>query len=218
MAVLEDAITSTALKIETSSKALRAISVSRGDGYSYSGITGTIAAALAVGSSLFVMRAGTGVSKKVFVDRIRIQYTCLANFTTAVNPGRRLALHRGSGVTATSGGTGIASGAVTKKDTAISANSVCDPSNGGDIRIATTNGLTLTSAVLESEPIGIMSLTHVGVAGNFFEQIFEFNPTENSELILNADQYLVVRNPVVMDAGGTWQVAIRADWREAEAL
>jgi len=218
MAVIEDALTSTPLKIESSLKALRSVIVPRGDGYVYSGTTGTIAAALAVGSNLFVMRSGTGVTKKVYIDRIRIQYTCLVTFTTALTAGRRLTIHRGSSITASSGGTGVASGAVSKKDTSISANSVCDPSNGGDVRLATTGALTLTSAVLESEPVATISLAHVGTAGNYLEQVFEFSATECSELVLNADQYLTIRNPVAMDAAGTWQLSVKVDWREAEAL
>mgnify|MGYP006375116803 FL=1 len=59
-----------------------------------------------------------------------------------------------------------------------------------------------------------MSLVHVGGAGSFYECIFELNANESAPLVLQPGQLMAIRNPQVMDAGGTWQASIRVDWYE----
>lgn len=181
--------------------------------YAYSGISGTIAAALALNSSVFAMRLSpTSGSIKAYITRLRLAYTTLVAYTTPITAGRRLALFRGAGAAA-SGGTGVASGAVAPKDSSYAA-SQCDVASGGDIRIATTGALTVAGITFEAEPLEMMTLVHVGAAGGYIERTFEFTILHGHPLELNAGQLIAVRNPVAMDAAGTWQIGTDVEWTE----
>lgn len=186
---------------------------SGGGGYTYAGITGTIAAALTANSSVFAMRLSpTAGSVKAYIRKLRLQYTTIVAYTTAVTAGRRLALFRGAGAAA-SGGTGVGSSLVAPKDTNYSA-SQFDIASGGDIRISTTGALTVTGITYETEPMEVMTLVHVGAAGAYVEHTFEWNILGGSPLVLNAGQLLAVRNPAAMDAAGTWQLGVDCEWYE----
>ena len=214
MAIIEGGASSALLEVESDKKAGRVVVASRGDAYCVAGITGTIAAALAANSTVFAMRLDpSSATRLAFIERIRMQYTTVVAYTTPVTAARRLAIYRGSGA-ASSGGTAIST-AFSKDST--SASSEFNSANGGDVRIATTGALTVTGITYETPEISNMCLTHVGAAGAFFEEVFEFSTTESSPLILQPGQLLAVRNPAAMDAAGTWQLAIRVDWHETTA-
>jgi len=217
MATLEDPSLAFLARIE-SNGGLRTAIVPRGDGYVYSGLTGIMPAALAAGSIAFLMRSPANANRIAYIDRIRVQYTTIAAFTAPVTAGRRLQLFRGINSTGTSGGAAPANNSVAKKNPSTASNSIFDATQGGDVRIATTAGLTLTGGVWETEPLATMPLTHVGTAGANVEQIFEFSATVSAELVLTPNQYLTLRTPAAFDAGGTWQLAVKVDWREALAL
>lgn len=213
MAVIESP-SGVLLEVESDKKAERAITVPRGNGFAVSNVTGAVAAALAANATVFAMRLDPGSANRAFIDRVRLQWTTLVAFTTAVTAGRRIALYRGAGA-ATAGGTAIPN--ANRKWTAGAASSEFDAANGGDIRIATTGALTVTGVTWETDPLATMTLTHVGAAGAFYETIFEFAPSESYEIVLEPGQLLGVRNPVVMDAAGTWQLGVNVQWREAPA-
>lgn len=212
MAVIESS-TGTLLKIDADKNAARVIVVPRGSGHSVSALTGTIAAALAANSSVFAMRLDPSSAVRAYIDRIRLQFTCLAAFTAPITAGRRLALFRGAGA-ATSGGTSIATSV--KKHSPLAA-SEFDTALGGAISIATTGALTVAGITFEADPIAMMTLTHVGAAGAFLETVLEFAVSESYEIVLDPGQLLAIRNPVAMDAAGTWQLGVTAQWRESEA-
>jgi hypothetical protein len=90
--------------------------------------------------------------------------------------------------------------------------------SGGDVRIATTGALTVTGITYETEPLEVMTLMHAGAAGAFYERVFEWGANAGSEVVLNAGQLLAVRNPVVMDAAGIWQLAVNVEWYEGTSL
>lgn len=201
--------------VENANKAFRSCVVPRSSrNFSISATTGTIAAALGANSSVFVMRLDPGAgSVLAFIERIRLQYTTIVAYTTPVTQGRRLALFRGSGAAA-SGGTAIA--AVAKKDST-SIDSEIEAAQGGDARISTTGALTVTGITYEALPFAEVSLSHVGAAGAFVEQVWEFTANENAPVVLQPGQLIAIRNPVVMDAAGTWSMTVRVDWHEALA-
>jgi len=201
--------------VESDRKAARVVVVSRGTGFGVAGVTGTIAAALAANSSIFAMRLDPSSPNRAFIDRIRMQWTTIVAFTTPLTAGRRLGLFRGSGA-ATSGGTAIAT--AVRKHTAFGATSEFDAANGGDIRIAATAALTVTGITYETDPIALVTASHVGAAGGFFEALLEFSASESSEIVLEPGQLLAIRNPVAMDAAGTWQLSVQVQWREAVAF
>jgi hypothetical protein len=187
--------------------------IPRGVAFCATGVTGTMAAALAGNSTVFAMRIDPGSSVLAYIERIRIMYTTIVTYTTPITASRRLALFRGSGA-ATSGGTALVP---VQKNTTL-ATSECLIANGGDIRISTTGTLTVTGITYETDPIRTMSLVHVGTAGNYVESLFEFHAGECAPVVLQPGQLLAIRNPAAMDAAGTWQMAINVDWYEATAI
>ena len=213
MAVIEDPSSGAQANVDTY-KALRVVNTPRGRGYAYSGMSGTLTAAIAANSCFWAMRSNPSATDKVFIDRIKLAFTTIVAFTTAVTAGRRLALYRGSAAAA-SGGTAVANNAIVKKASAVYANSICDPASGGDMRISTTSALTTTGITFETEPIAIMSLTHVGAVGGFSEVLWQYNACDSQEIILEPGQLLAIRNPAAMDAAGTWQLNVDINWHEA---
>lgn len=193
-------------------RGVRSVLAPRGLAYATSGITGTVAAALGANSSLFAMRIDPGSAVLAFVERIRLMFTTIVAFTTPITASRRLAIYRGSGAAA-SGGTAMV--AVSKDSTG--AASECNVAQGGDVRIATTGALTVTGITFETDPIRTMTLTHVGAAGNYAEMDMEFHASECAPIILQPGQVLAVRNPVAMDAAGTFQLGVNVNWYEALA-
>ncbi len=173
--------------------------------------SGTIAAALGANSCVFAMRMdpGAGATKKAYIKNLRVRFTTIVAFTTPVTAGRRLAVFRASGANA-SGGTAIT--VATPKDTAYSA-SEFNVASGGDMRIASTGALTVTGITFEAAPMKVMTLAHVGTAGASQEFLYELD-VRSHPIELNAGQLLTIRNPVAMDAAGTWQVSVEVDWAE----
>jgi hypothetical protein len=211
MAIIETGAGSTQVQVETG--AARTLLIPRGVAFCATGVTGTMAAALAGNSTVFAMRLDPGSSVLAYIERIRIMYTTIVTYTTPITASRRLALFRGSGA-ATSGGAALVP---VQKNTTL-ATSECLIANGGDIRIAATAGLTVTGITYETDPIRTMSLVHVGTAGNYVESLFEFHAGECAPVVLQPGQLLAIRNPVAMDAAGTWQMAVNVDWYEAAAI
>lgn len=203
------------VEVETN-KAIRSSLVCRGEGYAVSGTTGTLAAALGAGSSVFIMRHDPAAGNRLsFIERVRLQWTTLVAFTTPITAGRRLELYRGSTTAVATGGAAIA--IPPPKNTAYAASEFA-AAQGGDIRISTTAALGVTGHTFEASPLRGMSLAHVGAAGAFFEEVFEFAAGESEPICLQPGQCLAVRTPVAMDAGGTWQLGVSVDWHEAPAL
>lgn len=181
-----------------------------GNHYALASKTGTIAAALAVNSSVFAMRLNPGYSGKAWVDSIRLRWTTIVAFTTPITQTRSLSIMRGAGAAA-SGGTNIATAA--KKDTSYSG-SQFDGVNGGDLRISTTGALTVTGITYETVSLAEMTLAHVGAAGNFYEVVYEFS-VRNHPIELNPGELLAIRNLTAMDAAGTWSLGVEVNWRES---
>jgi hypothetical protein len=206
---------SSEIVVEPGSGAARVILVPRGYGFGVGATTGTIAAALAANSTVFAMRLDPGATRRAFIERVRIEYTTIVAYTTAVVAGRRLALFRTQLTGSSTGGTAIAT---TPQKHGISDTSEFSAANGGDIRIATTGTLTLVGATVDANPLRELSLAHVGAAGGFREATWEFSAAENQPLQLDPGQGMIIRNPVAMDAAGTWQLSVSIDWHEAPAL
>lgn len=199
-------------RVETDKSGQRSIVVPRGTGFSVAKTTGIIGAALAVNSSVFAMRLDPGSPNRAFIDRIRLQWTCLVAFTVPITAGRRLALYRGAGA-GTTGGTSITS--ASRKWTTFGSSSEFDTANGGAMSISATGALTVTGITFEADELFQTSLAHVGAAGAMHEVVWECNPSESSEIVLEPGQLLAVRNPLLMDAAGTWQLSVGVQWREA---
>lgn len=209
MARIQGAVSGNGAEVDAYKSGQRITIVPRAASYAIAGVTGTMAAALAANSSVFTMRLdpAAGATYKLYVARIRLEWTTIVAFTTPITAGRRLALFRGSAATPT-GGTSLTAN-IAKKDTADGATKVIDA------RIATTGALTVTGVTYEAGQHRDMSLVHVGTAGAYSERIWEFNASDaGGEIVLNQGELLAIRNPAAMDAAGTWQLGVDVDWME----
>lgn len=201
--------------VENGPKARRVTVVQRTlNTFTVAGTSGIIGAALAANASVFAMRNDLASPRRVFIERVRLQYTCIVAYTVPITAGRRLGLYRGNGAAA-SGGTALTP---FRKASSVGNVSEVDSTNGGDARISTTAALTVTGITFETPLIAEMHLSHMGTAGAFFEEVFQFNPTDSAPIVLEPGQLLAVRAPVAFDAAGTWQLGVRVDWHEGQSL
>lgn len=182
----------------------RVSQVHRGNGYGVAGVTGTIAAALAQDSLVYAMRCDPALVGIVEIRRVRLQWTTIVAFTTPITAGRQLGIYRAAGA-ATSGGAALAAVAL---DTA----GAGAGSGLSDVRIATTAALGVAGVVREANARARMTAVHVGAAGVFFEELYEFYG-ESAPFELNPGELMVVSNPVAMDAAGTWQLGVTVDYQ-----
>lgn len=214
MAVIQDPTTPSNLSRVEAAGAQRVTIGIVGDRYSQANVTGTMAAALAANAAVYAMRSNPGTTKKIRIHRIRLQWTTVVAFTTPVTAGRRLAIFRGVGAAAAAG---TAIGVTSERDS-LSPASQCDTAQGGDQRISATAALTVTGITFEASPLKVMPLSHVGAAGAFFEEEFEFDDDAGGPLILNPGELMAIRAGAAMDAAGTWQLAVSVDWTEINNL
>jgi hypothetical protein len=212
MAIQQQGFGGTVSEVDAYKRTERIAIAARGASHAAVGQTGTMAAALGANSSVFAMRPdpSAGATFKAYISRIRIEWRCIAAFTTPITEGRRLALFRGSG--------GAPSGATTvvpvKKDSADAA-SQFTVADGGIIQVSTTAALTMTGITFEADPLRVFPLEHLGAAAAREERIYEFNPSDaGGEIVLNQGEVLAWRNPAAMDAAGTWKLTVTVDWYE----
>lgn len=193
----------------------RVMHFNRGYGYAVSGVSGTIAAGLAQDSLVLALlcdpaQGGVAANHKLgmYFDRLAIAFTTVSAFTTPITAGRRLGVYRATGGQAATGGTTLA---VAKKDAPNAPASVCTSA-----LIAAVGALGAAGITREPTPLGTLDLAHVGAAGARQEFLFELAAPANAPIAINPGELLVVSNPVVMDAGGTWQLTLKeAHWIEA---
>lgn len=182
-----------------------------GSHYVVANKTGTIAAALAANAAVFAMRLNPSYGGKAYIEVLKIRFTTIVAYTTAITQTRELVVVRGAGA-ASSGGTAIA--AASTKDSDYGASNF-NSAVGGDIRIATTGALTVTGITFDATNQAQMSLVHVGAAGAFYEQTWEWSNRAHA-LEIKPGELLAIRNgAAAMDAAGTWAISIEVQWRES---
>lgn len=190
---------------------LRVSYVPHSDAFSISSVTGIMAAALAANSTVFAMRLNPGSPKLAYITQLRVRWVCLTAFTTPISvTGRRLALYRGAGAAA-SGGTALTvAGSQDAKDPVSHFNAAI----GGDLRIATTAALTVTGITYESQEFETFLVATLGTAAatSVFER--RWDSPDSHPIILIPGQVLAIRNPVVMEAAGTWNLGVDVEWFE----
>lgn len=186
----------------------------RGVGYCVNEVSGIVAAALAQNSIIYARRVNPAAeeTRRSFQDWLRLTFTTLTAFTTPVTAGRRLAVHRASGAAAT-GGTAIAAASRKAPTGTMSVASACDAAQGGDIRIATTAALGVAGIVV-GEKLGELQLAHVGASGGHVDRLI-YEGLGNHPQLAPGD-LIIVRNPVAMDAAGTFQLGVEDHWHEAQ--
>lgn len=162
-------------------------------GQTVSGVTGTMAAALAANALIAAVRYPAAGVGRFVVQQIHLNFSCIVNFTTVVTAGRQLQLRVGSGGDV-SGGTDL------------------DVESGDSIadellvtgQIATTGALTANGATLGSVVKRRLLLGVVGSAGQSYDELWTFP----NGLVLDAGQLVGITTPTQLDAGGTWQLGL----------
>jgi hypothetical protein len=182
-----------------------------GTRYTMAAITGTMAAALAQDSVVWAMRAAPNPASgpktlPIQVDGLYLAFTTIVAFTTAVTAGRRLGIYKGT-VASPTGGAAIVPVAKRTNDAGADNGLEASP------RISTTATLTVGSFVRAADPVGLLDLTAFGAAGARAEKYWPFLDSVEGPVILEPGELLVVSNPVAMDAAGTWQLLVEADYR-----
>jgi hypothetical protein len=214
MATLFNADGTISQAFEDGIDAPRVVVVPRGTGFSVSGFTGTIAAALGANSAVFAMRLDPSATNPAHITQIKLSYVTIGAYSVPVTAGRRLSIFRGAGANAA---VGTAISAAARKDSNSGA-SEFDSAQGGDMRISATATLTQTGITWETIPFAEMNLVGSGTAGALKEEAFNFCAPETLPILIQPGQLLGIRNPQAMDAAGTWQLGVTVNWVEAPAL
>ncbi len=183
-------------------------------GQAGSALTGVVAA-LADGTvwtlrypELAVQPGGSkgGLQRRLYVQRIHVQYVTLTAFTTPVTAGRALRLVRGAPTGATAANpTGGAAYTMVRKRSA--------PTNEtlGVGRVSTTGVLTTTGLTFETDPMQRMLLAMAGASGNVWDEAWRFDGVEADPLYLLPGELLAIQTDSAFDAAGTFQLQIDVD-------
>lgn len=182
-----------------------------------SALTGIVAAA-ADGTvwtfrypELSPVKAGgsTRQSRRLYVQRIHVQYVCLTAFTTPVTAGRALRLVRGApttGGTASNPSGGAAYTMVHKRsDVSASVETL------GVGRVATTAVLTTTGITFETAPMQRMMLVGAGASGAQYDEAWRFDGVEADPIYLLPGELLAIATDAAFDAAGTFQLQVDID-------
>lgn len=182
--------------------------------YSLAGITGTMAAGLVQDALVFAMRAAPSPANgparsPLQVDGLYLAFTTAIAFTTAVTLGRRLGIFKGT-VASPTGGTALVP--VPKRTNDAGGDNGLEASP----RIATTLGLTAGAFVRSADALGFLDLSAFGAAGARVEKYYPFLDSVDGPVVLEPGELLVISNPVAMDAAGTWQLLVEAEYRRRD--
>lgn len=155
------------------------------------------------------------VTFRGFIERIRLQFTCIAAFTTPVTAGRALVIGgRQTGNTFT-GGTQL-DPCPKGRETIDSVFSAFGHDFPGQAMIANTTALGGVTPLL-THRLATMSLAHAGAAGAVVDQTFDFTGERTAPIDMvgsNTLGLMTIYAPQAMDAGGTWQLVVEVDTNE----
>lgn len=186
-------------------------------GQAGSAVTGVVAAGLAAGGTVWTLRypetavmpgAGPYAGKRLYVQRISVQYTTLTAFAAGATPtpGRGLRLVRGA---PTSGTAANPSGGAAF--TMVRKRSDTTDENLGVGRVSTTAALTTTGLTFETNPLQRVMLTASGQAGNSVSEIWRFDGVEADPIYLLPGELLAIQADALFDAAGTFELNVDVD-------
>lgn len=192
--------------------------------YRYSGVTGTLAAALAALAQLFYVR-WTDATRFCVITHVKVEFQALTAFTAASLTDFGFDLIKATSVSAGGGGTDLfASAAPTKMRSSFGTSLLAAT---GLARISTTAALTALTT-LDSYPIAqsIGDQQRVNPAAATEEQrvndptlLFQPNLARGEHpIVLSQNEALIVRNRAVWPAAGTGIVHVEMAWAEVAAF
>lgn len=196
------------------------------------GLLTGVAAATASAGHIFAARWNpptvNGADKKpryALITRLQALWVTIAGFTGAQEVGLDASIVRAY-TASHAGGTAIAiptvaNGSTNKKRSvspvsrAASADSVM-----ADLRVATTGGLTNGTETFDSTPFRQASFSELAAAATVPKGAFGlFNSTDDLSghpIVLAPNEGIVIRNSILMGAGGTARVVVEMDWAEVD--
>lgn len=214
MAIIEGPISGNQVEV-TADRAMRVTMFPNrgGQGYTTSGQTGAMAAALAANGVIFAMAFDKSAGKIAYVTRVYMDWAVSTAFTVPSVAGRGLAVQRSQGSLPYTGGTTIA---VASKKRSDNSSSEFDQAGGGDIRIATTATLTAPAPVhiFEATNLCFLSTAGEGLATSILHKEFTFDTPQSTPPEFRPGEHLIIRNPAAMDAAGVWNLNVQVDWIE----
>lgn len=158
------------------------------------------------------------------IQRVRIRAWTVAGFTAAQEV--RFALFKLTGYSSPHTG-GVAAVVPTKKRTGNAA-AVVPPAHGvmpaarAVIQIGNTGALTDGTHDAPGDPIRVAAYSELAAAATVqkgsFEGLFQTDDQNAHPIILQGDEGLLLRNEVLMGAGGTVRLVVECDWLETERM
>lgn len=181
----------------------------------YTGALTVVAAGTATAGHLFAAR-WSHATKLALVTFFRARWSTIAGFTAAQEVGMDLVVAR-SYTAAHTGGT-----AITLTANALKKSSLHGTTTLADARIGATGALTAGTHTLDAQPMasGFYSELAAGAAvpKGFFELVYQAPDLATHPLVLTQDTGLVLRNVILMGAGGTARVAVEMEWLEVDSF
>ncbi len=148
----------------------------------------------------------TRETKRLYVQRIHVQYVTLTAFTTPVTAGRALRLVRGAPTSGTASNPSGGSAYVM-----VHKRSDVDSETLGVGRVATTAVLTTTGLTFETAPLQRIMLVQAGSSGNSYDEAWRFDGIEADPIYLLPGQLLAIATDSAFDAAGTFQLQVDVD-------
>lgn len=186
-----------------------------------SGLLTTVAAATASAGHLWAMRWAPTASQPKFclITRLRARLSTIAGFTGAQEVGMDLSILRAY-TAAHTGGTALDLGGTVANS---AKKRVAHPTSAvADMRVGTTGALTAGTHTLDAQPIAQDQFAELAAGAAVPKGKSEiFLSTEDLDrypITLAANEGLVIRNTVLMGAGGTARLVVEIDWLELSRL
>jgi hypothetical protein len=181
-----------------------------------SGAATLVAAATTTAGHVFVMRVPTGVTKKVNIRYVNVQFATTTAMAAQQPMGYDLIVGRQSTVAYT-GGTAIDMFTLTGSQK-LRASQDTTLFTVNNVRIATTTGLTVGTQNLDSLPLSqkmFLSPTLGNVADvTLLDARDDSAGTFRSPLTLAADECMAIRNVILMGGTGVGNIIVNVEWDE----
>lgn len=179
-----------------------------------SGLLTGVAAATAAAGHLFAFR-WSHATKLALITHIRARWFTIAGFTAAQEVGLDMVITRSYSASHT-GGTALSlTGDAFKKRSTFAATNVAD------IRISTTGALTNGTHTVDSTGFAYGGFSELALGATvpkgLFECEFSIQDLAMHPLVLSQNTGFLIRNNVLMGAGGTARLSVDLGWMEVDS-
>jgi len=215
MGVIQSGATVDLSTVDPTSKALR-VSQRPIEGEQYrlaatSGLLTAVAAGTATAGYLFAFRWGSA-TEACLLHRVIAKWRTIAGFTAAQEINLDIIRATGFSASTTGGTAATLTGNNTLKRTSQNVTQLTDA------RIGTTTALTAGTQTLDTMSMAFDGAsemaTGAAIPRTSFEVEADFTVVRGGPLVLLQNEGFIVRNLILMGAGGTARVSVEVDWSE----